>query len=103
MRLRTGEVQTDQASLDDHFHIVGIAPAIVAVVHPHHGKLLRPRLVDGDLGGVVYRHIANIVAAIEECRPGRLVDYAYGLARLVRLGILGNGEDARQTGKRITA
>src|SRR5262245_38144716 len=57
MRLRTGEVHADQASFDDHFHIVGIAPAVVAVVHPNHGKLLRSCLVDGDLSSAVHRYI----------------------------------------------
>src|SRR5262249_8109087 len=39
MWLGTGQVHADQASLDYQFHVVGITPAIVAVIHPNDSKL----------------------------------------------------------------
>ena len=55
-------------ALHDLFDVVGVAAAVVAVVHADDGDAARFRLRDGDLRATIGGDVADLVAAIDQTR-----------------------------------
>ena len=96
-------VDRDQAGAHDLLHIIGVAAAVVAVVHADDCDAARLRLRDGELRAAIRGDVADIVAAIDQRGHRRLVHHAYRRARLAGLLVLGDRENARQAGEAVAA
>jgi len=92
VQLATGQVDADKSGPDDHLHIVGVAPAVVTVVHPDDGELVRLGLDNRELCGAVDGDVPEVVATIEQGGHRGVMDYSHRLAWFLGLDIPGDGE-----------
>jgi hypothetical protein len=103
VRLGAGGMDADQASPHHKFHVIRIAAAVVAVMHPNNSDAAGQRLGDRNRGTAIRRDIANLVAAIDQRRYRRLTHNANRRPRPAGLLIFGDRQDPRQTGEAIAA
>ena len=96
-------MDADESGARYFFQVIGIAPAMPGVIDADNGHAGSTRLFNGDLRAAMDCDIAGVVAAINDRRNRGFETDRYRCARVLQFGRVGNGKNARQSGKRIPA